>query len=169
LASKMYNLIKISLLITSLSCCGIYSFSGASIPSEAKSFSVEYFKTSTSSAPSLLRRILTESLSDLIISQTNLDFVEFDGDLRFSGKISKYQITPISINSNESVGKNRLTISVFVKYENTFNDELSYEKSFSHYSDFESSDNFANVEENLIEEIKDVILENIFNKAFVNW
>ena len=165
----MYKLIKISLLITSLSCCGIYSFSGASIPSEAKSFSVEYFKTSTSSAPSLLSRILTESLSDLIISQTNLDFVEFDGDLRFSGKISKYQITPISINSNESVGKNRLTISVFVKYENTFNDELSYEKSFSHYSDFESSDNFANVEENLIEEIKDVILENIFNKAFVNW
>ena len=165
----MYKLIKISLLITSLSCCGIYSFSGASIPSEAKSFSVEYFKTSTSSAPSILRRILTESLSDLIISQTNLDFVEFDGDLRFSGKISKYQITPISINSNESVGKNRLTISVFVKYENIFNDELSYEKSFSHYSDFESSDNFASVEENLIEEIKAVILENIFNNAFVNW
>ena len=160
---------KIALVVTFISSCGIYSFSGASIPSQAKSVSIDYFKTSATNSPSKLNRILTESLKDLVLNQTDLDLIENDGDLQFNGKITKYEISPIAINSNESVGKSRLTISIIVKYQNIFDDKLSFENSFSHYSDFDSSENFSDIEEQLIELIKDVILEDVFNKAFVNW
>tara|TARA_B110000114_G_scaffold170149_1_gene194690 strand:- start:10 stop:507 length:498 start_codon:yes stop_codon:yes gene_type:complete len=160
---------KIAFAVTFISSCGIYSFSGASIPSQAKSVSIDYFKTSATNSPSILNRILTESLKDLVLNQTDLDLIENDGDLKFNGKITKYEISPVAINSDESVGKSRLTISIIVKYQNIFDDKLSFENSFSHYSDFESSENFSDIEEQLIELIKNVILEDVFNKAFVNW
>ena len=149
--------------------CGIYSFTGASIPSDAKTVSVSYFTKKTTNSPSSLNQTLTEGLKDLFLSQTNLYLTNGEGDLSFSGEVTKYQINPIAIQANETAGQNRLTIAIKAKYNNSFDEKQNFESTFSRYRDFNSSENLADVEDILIEEISKELLEDVFNKAFVNW
>lgn len=163
------NTLIITLVALLLAGCGIYSFTGASIPSDAKTVSVENFTITATNSPASLKQIITEGLKDLFLSQTSLNLTASAGDLRFSGSIAKYEVNPMAIQANETAGKNRLTISVKVKYSNTLNQEKNFESTFSRYRDFNSSENLSDVETVLIEEISKELLEDIFNKAFVNW
>ena len=165
----MKQIISIVLVSVFFTSCGIYSFTGASIPAEAKTVSVAYFTTTATNSPSSLNQIITEGLKDLFLSQTSLDLTELTGDLSFSGKITKYQLSPMAIQANETAGQNRLTIAIKVKYNNSFDKKQNFESTFSRYRDFSSSDNLADVETVLIEEITKELLEDVFNKAFVNW
>ena len=70
---------------------------------------------------------------------------------------------------NETSEKNRLTITVNVTYSNNINSQNEFVTSFSRFKDYESNQNFIEIEETLIEEITEEITEDIFNKAFVNW
>lgn len=159
-------MVLISILIAS---CGIYSFTGASIPTDAKTVSVSYFTKTATNSPSSLNQTITDGLKDLFLSQTNLYLTEQQADLSFSGEITKYQINPIAIQADETAGKNRLTITIKVKYNNSFDDKQNFESNFSRYRDFSSSENLAEIESVLIEEISTELLEDVFNKAFVNW
>ena len=152
-----------------LASCGIYSFTGASIPADAKTVSVTYFTTKATNTPATLNQTLTEGLRDLFVNQTNLNLAEGEADLSFNGQITKYQVKPMAIKANETAGKNRLTIAIKVKYNNSFNEKQNFESTFSRYRDFNSSENLADVEEILIEEITKELLEDVYNKAFVNW
>ena len=165
----MRNTTIIILLSTTWLSCGIYSFSGASIPEEATTVSVDYFENKASIVQPTLSQIITEKLKDLFSEQTNLSIVEQSADLSFRGTITKYNIKPISIKANETSEKNRLTITVNVLYSNNINSQNEFETSFSRFKDYESNQNFIEIEETLIEEITDEITEDIFNKAFVNW
>jgi hypothetical protein len=165
----MRKIISIFLVNVFIASCGIYSFTGASIPTEAKTASVTYIKSTATNSPASLSQIITEGLKDLVLSQTNLDLTELEGDLSFSGQITKYQLIPMAIQANETAGQNRLTIGIKVKYNNSINIEQNFESTFSRYRDFNSSENFADVESILIEEITKELLEDVFNKAFVNW
>ena len=165
----MKQFISILLIIFLITSCGIYSFKGASIPTDARTVSVAYFKTTATNSPPSLNQTISEGLKDLFLSQTNLDLTDSEGDLMFSGEITKYQITPIAIKANETASKNRLTIAIKVKYNNSLNNKSNFESSFSRFHDFESSENLEDVEPFLINEITKEILEDVFNKAFVNW
>ena len=160
------NIILASIFLVS---CGIYSFTGASIPSEAKTVSVQYITTKATNTPASLNQTITEGLKDAFLAQTNLDLTENEGDLAFSGEITKYQVKPMAIKANEIAGQNRLTIGIKIKYNNSFDDKQSFENSFNRYRDFDSSENLADVEDVLIEEITKELIEDVFNKAFVNW
>ena len=171
---KLIYTILLSIFLTS---CGIYSFTGASIPSEAKTVSVQYFNNKAATVQPTLSQVFTERLKDMFLEQTNLTLSENEGDLSFSGYISKYQIKPMAIKANETAGKNRLTIAIKVTYNNSFNAEDNFEHTFSRYRDYDSSLNLSNkypdtdetVEDYLIEEITKELAEDVFNKAFVNW
>ena len=155
-----------SILLTS---CGIYSFTGASIPTEAKTVSVQYFSNKAATIQPTLSQVFTEQLKEMFIEQTNLTLIENEGDLAFSGYISKYQIKPMAIKADETAGQNRLTIAVKVTYHNSFDTKSNFEQTFSGYHDYESSQNISAIESTLIEEITNKLAEDIFNKAFVNW
>ncbi len=160
------SIILAGILLTS---CGIYSFTGASIPIEAKTVSVSYFTSTATNSPSSLNQTITEGLKDLFLSQTNLSLTETEGDLTFSGEITKYHIMPMAIQANETAGQNRLTIIIKVMYQNSYDSKQNFESNFSRYRDFNSSENLADIETALIEQITAEIIEDVFNKAFVNW
>jgi hypothetical protein len=162
---QISTIILLNILITS---CNIYSFTGASIPSQAKSIFINQITTETNS-PSILNQVISEGLKDLCLSQTGLSLTDSEGDLNFSGKITKYEIKPMAIQANETAGKDRLTIEIIIKYQNRFDSNQNFESKFSRYRDFSSSENLSEIELNLIEEISKEILEDVFNKAFVNW
>jgi hypothetical protein len=149
--------------------CGIYSFNGASIPKNAETVSVDYFINSAPTKQPILSQILSEKLKDFFTTQTNLIIAQNNGDLNFKGEIIKYDIKPIAIQSNETAGQNRLTISIKVDFKNSYDNEFDFEHTFSRYRDYESSQNFSEIESLLIEEISTELIEDIFNKAIVNW
>ncbi len=64
---------------------------------------------------------------------------------------------------------NRLTITVEVKFTNKFDDTQDFESTFSRYLDYASDQNLVTVQEPLIQEINEQLVDDIFNKAVVNW
>jgi len=149
--------------------CGVYSFTGASISPDAETVSIGYFQNNASMVQPTLSNSMTESLKDQFISQTNLNLTDASGDLQFEGEITGYKVKPIAIQANEKAAQNRLTISVKVTFTNTLDENQNYSQSFSHYSDFDSSQELSSLETELIDQIVEVLSENIFNKAVANW
>ena len=163
---KIFSFLIISIFISS---CGIYSFNGASISKDTKTITIKYFTNNASTIQPTLSQVITEKLKDYFTQQTNLSINDNNGDLKFSGEITKYEIKPMAIQSNEVAGKNRLTIAVKVDFTNIYENEYNFSHTFSRYRDYESSQNFSEIEEILIEEISNELIEDIFNKSVVNW
>ena len=164
---------KIAVLLMALAfvshSCGIYSFSGASIPAEAKTISVDYFPNHAQLVNPLLSNNLTNALRDAMTNQTTLDLVEAGGDLAFEGEITDYRTTPVAITAGQTAAMNRLTVTVKVRFSNRIDDTKDFEQSFSRYEDYPSSQELTSVQESLTATIIEQLVEDIFNKALVNW
>ena len=149
--------------------CGIYSFSGASIPAEAKTVSVDYFPNHAQLVNPLLSNNFTNALRDAMTNQTTLDMVESGGDLAFEGEITDYKTNPVAITSGQTAAMNRLTITVKVRFSNRIDDSKDFEQTFSRYEDYPSDQDLNSVQESLTSTIIEQLVEDIFNKALVNW
>lgn len=158
----------LSILIIHSSCFRM-TFSGASIPAEAKSFSVQYFENNASLVQPILSQTMTEQLRDKIVGQTQLNMVNSNSDMAFEGEITSYVLQPVAIQSNETAQLTQLTITINVRFFNRIDENKNFESRFSRYQQFSSSSNFASIEESLIEAIVEELVEDVFNKAFVNW
>ena len=159
----------IFLLFVLLQAGGIYSFTGASISSDIKTVSIANFKVLAPSSPPILSNILDESLKDKFNDETNLSIVSNEGELQFEGEVITYNLKPIAIRSDETAAQNRLSITVKVKYTNTIDNEFNYQTNFSRFRDYSSSQDISTVEEELIAEIVQELVDDIFNKALANW
>lgn len=147
-----------------------YSFSGGSIPPEAKSYSVDYFQNKAEIVVPYVSTKFTEMLKDKMRNQTSLnEMTDGNGDLHFEGEITEYSQKPMNIQRDEVAASNRLTIRVRVKYINPYDEKQSFDTSFSHYYDFDNSVDFTSIEEQAVTEIFEKIVDDIYNKAFVNW
>ena len=168
---RMKAKIAIMMLALAFVChsCGIYSFSGASIPAEAKTVSVAYFPNHAQLVNPLLSDNFTNALRDAMTNQTTLDMVESGGDLSFEGEITDYKTSPVAITSGQTAAMNRLTVTVKVRFSNRFDETKDFEQSFSRYEDYPSDQDLNSVQESLTATIIDQLVEDIFNKALVNW
>jgi len=165
-------LIYVTLLICTAffgSCSVNYSFSGASISPEVKTITVKFFTKTAALGPPALGQVFTERLKEKFVSQTSLTPVDRNGDVIFEGAITGYTITPQAIQPNETAAKNRLTITVQVKYTNQKDEKYNFENSFTRFTDYDSQVNLTTVEDQLIKEVTDQLIDDIFNKAFINW
>lgn len=157
-------------LILLLYGCKIsYSFTGASISPDVKTISIEYFQNRASLVQPGLSQILTDALIDKCKAQTNLSFINSTGDVNFEGEITDYNTRPLTVSADAQAATNRFTITVRVKFTNAVDPELSYEQNFSRYEDYDSAFSLADVEDSLSGKIVELLVEDIFNRAFVNW
>ncbi len=111
----------------------------------------------------------TDALKDYIQSNTNLVLVNGVGDADFEGEIITYDQKPVSITANDIAAQNRYTIAIKIRFTNSVNSDLDFESSFSRYEDYESTLTFEEAQNSYTKDIVDLILEDIFNRAFVNW
>lgn len=158
------------MLILISQACGTYSFSGASIPAEMKTISIQFFENNAQLVVPYLSQQFTEALKERVRNQSRLSIVRSDGDANFEGRITDYTIRPVAIQGNERAGLNRLTVTVNVKYTNNLNPELNFEQSFQAFQEFSlTQEPLQNQEPKLITLINRQLTELIFNKAFANW
>lgn len=151
------------------SCRVSYSFTGASISPNVKTVTILNFPNNAGLVVPTLSRTVTDGLRDYFTSQTNLVQVDKGGDLLLDGTITQYAVQPVAIQGNETAAMNRLTITVNVKFTNKTDSKQNWESLFSRYQDYASSYNLSSVQEGLIKDITEQLVQDIFNKAVVNW
>lgn len=152
-----------------LTGCGVYSFTGASIPAEAKTVSVAYFPNNANLVQPMLSSVLTNTLRDYFMNQTSLAEVENNGDLAIEGEITDYVTAPTAITGDQTAALNRLTVTVNVRFFNKYDESKNFEQKFSQYEDYSSTLDLNAVQDQLMETIAEKLCEDIFNKAVVNW
>jgi hypothetical protein len=158
------------LLGMSLNSCRVsYSFTGASISPDVKTISISYFPNNASLVVPTLSRSFTDALRDYFNSQTSLTMVDRGGDLNIEGAITGFTVAPEAIQANETAAQNRLTITVKVKFTNRKNEKQNWESEFVRYQSYSTTQNLNSVQDQLIKEINDMLVQDIFNKAVVNW
>lgn len=162
-------LIIFLLSLTWLPACGVYSFTGASIPPQAETFSVSYFPNDASMVQPTLSQYFTESLQDKLLRQTNLQLVDGVGHLHFEGVITDYQTEPVAISGDDRAARNRLTITVSVSFYNEFDEDADFDRTFSRYYEYDSNLSLSEVEDEAMEAITQELVEDIFNQAVVDW
>ena len=154
--------------------CGIYSFTGSSIPVGVETFQVNYFDNTAGGKPGStiepgLDRDFTIALQDLIVNQTSLNLVNEGGDIIYSGEIVEYSVTPMAATAEIKAAQNRLTMAVMVSYENVRNEEDNIEKRFSFYYDFPGNLQVYDIRDSALEEIFERITQDILNETLAKW
>lgn len=168
LRSKMLALGLAMLVMVVLHSCGVYSFTGAVI--EGKTINIHFIENNARTIAPSLSSVFTEKLRQRILSQTSLAQVNTDAtDYDVAGEITQYDISVASITGDQTSAKNRLTITVNIRFENRRNEKAGFTQTFTRFADFNSSQNIQSVENQLISTISDQLADDIFNKAFVNW
>jgi hypothetical protein len=171
IAKHIKNIAKLILLcLLAVSSCTIkYSFTGASIPPDAKTFSVQFFQNVAPLVIPTLSPEFTDALKDKMLRGTRLSQVDEDGDLNFEGEITGYDVAPKAITAGEVAEQNRLTISARVKFTNETDPNQNFDKTFSQYVDYSSNLDLSSLQDQLIAEILEKLMEDIFNAAVANW
>jgi hypothetical protein len=151
------------------SCKVSYSFTGANISADVKTFSVYYFPNRAKLINPTLSTDITEKLKDKMLKQTSLKETTENGDLVFEGQITDYEVRPMAIQKEDVAAQNRLTVAVRLKYTNNKDHEQDFDRSFSAFEDFSSSMSLNDVESSIVPEIIEKLMEDIFNATIANW
>jgi hypothetical protein len=167
--SRLSVLILILAMAFFYGCKVTYSFSGASISPLAKTFSIQYFQNRAPIVQPGLSQIITDALIDKCKAQTSLKYINSIGDVNFEGEITDYNTKPLTVGADALAATNRFTISVKVKFTNAIDPNLNFEQTFSGYKDYNSNLDLSAVEKDLSDQIVEMLVEDIFNQAFVNW
>ena len=155
--------------IAATACTVSITMSGASIPENLNTFSVQYINNRAPLVNPALSSTLTEGLKDRIQNESRLGLVNEGGDVDFSGDITSYTTQPMALKADAVSAQTRLTVSVKIRCRNAKDPQKDWEQTFSAYQDYDSENNLADVESELVELIVEELTENIFNKAFADW
>ena len=166
----MKKLVILIVAALSLAGCGIYSFSGTSIQPDVQTIAISYFEYKAPKVNPSLSNDLTEAMRNQFRRMTRLEQVDIDGDLEITGQITGYDVSAGAITANEVAAQNRLTVAVKVTFENRKHPEDNFEnKSFTAYSEYDSTNSLDAVESSLCAEIIDKLVEDIFNATVAQW
>lgn len=159
-------------ILASMVASGCYSMKGISIDPNIKTFFVRNFEVTAVNAPPTLAVDFTERLKDKVRTETPLKLYSDAPDAEFTGRITDFRVVPVAPKPGETVSLNRLEIRMQINY--TVNLERveggwPAERAFSHFAEFGTDRDLLSVQNELIRQIGDQLLEDIFNAAFNNW
>jgi len=162
-------LIALLATATLVTGCWLYSFSGTSIQPDVKTICIEPVQNSALKVNPSLANSLHEALTDKYRKLTRLEQVEDAGDLYVLAVIEGYDVSATAITADEVAARNRLTVTVKVKFVNEKYPEENFEKNFAGYEDYDSDRSLDEVEATLCDTIIEKIVEDIFNATVANW
>lgn len=159
------------LLAGLLTACTIsYKFTGTSIDyTKTKTISLDKFPIRANYVWSPMESMFYNTLSDAYAQKTKLKVLKRDGDLQLAGEIVEYSQTNKSIGSEGFSTQVQLKVVVNVRFVNTKNHEKDFEQRFSATADYDSSKQLTAVQDELVQEIIEDIVDQIFNATVADW
>lgn len=167
---KKIQYITLILLTITIQSCWMYSFGGVNLHPDVKTIQIDYFPNNAILVEPSLSQNFTDTLRDLFSTQTNLTLNSSGGDLQFEGEITGYKINPMTATAQQTAAQNRLTITVNVRFFNNKLEDDNFEKTFSHYYDYDAN---AQLTGGILDDAFNIILEritqDIFNASVAKW
>jgi len=155
--------------VATTACRVSYTFSGASISPLAHTASIGFIPNNAPMVAPILSSTLRGALQDRFLRQTRLNLVSQGGDLNIEGEITNYVTAPAAISGDEFALRNRLTITVRMRFTNVIEPKYNFDRTFSSFQEYDASQLLQSVEPQLIPQIVDMLADDIFNAAVSNW
>ena len=165
------SLFTLSLFTFILSSCAIeYRFNGASIDyTKTKTIQIDNFPIRSAYVWAPMQSIFQNKLTDLYASQTKLKQVKKNGDLQLAGEITGFDQYNKAISAEGYSSQVQLKMTVNVRFTNNVKHTDDFERTFSATTEYDSSQQLINVQEELVTQMVKDIAEQIFNATVANW
>ena len=151
-------------------CTVSYKLNGASIDyNTIKTITLETFSNRAAYQWAPMAPMFNNTLSDRYNSLTKLRQVKRDGDLVISGEIVSYDQTNKSISADGYSSMVQLRMTVKVKFTNNKQHNDDFDKTFTANREYDSSQQLSAVQEELVQQMIDDIVDQVFNATVANW
>ncbi len=158
-------------VIVFAACTVSYKFNGSSINYEkVKTISFENFPNrSAAFVWGPMESMFNTKLQDKYMQQTRLRQIKQNGDLELAGEITNYEAYNKGVGSDGYSTMAELKMTVNVRFVNNTNHAEDFEQQFSASRPYNSSQQMSAVQEELVNQMIDEIVEQIFNATVANW
>jgi len=164
------TILAIACIILPTACSVSYKFNGTSIDyNKVKTVSFDKFPVRSAYVWAPMEGMFYNSLTDAFATKTKLTYQKRNGDLQLAGEITEYSQTNKSVAADGYSAQTQLKITVNVRFTNNTNHDEDFEQAFSATTTYDSSQSLAAVQENLVKEMFDDIIDQIFNATVANW
>ena len=166
-----YKLLAFSCWLLAVSACSVsYKFNGASIDyTKTKTIQIADFPIRSSYVWGPMGPMFNNELKDMFSRNTRLSQVKRNGDLKIEGEITQYSQRNKSVSSEGYSAQTELTMTVNVRFTNNVKHEEDFERSFSSAKSYDSRLNLNSVQDQLVTEMTEDIVDQIFNATVANW
>lgn len=169
--SKLKTLLAVLASVILMSGCIVsYKLNGASIDyNTIKTITIETISNRAAYQWSPMAPMFNTSLSDIYNRQTKLRQVKRDGDLVLSGEITSYDQTNKSVAADGYSSMVQLKMTVKIKFTNNKKHDDDFDRAFSASREYDSSQQLASVQEELVQQMIDDIVDQVFNATVADW
>lgn len=166
------------LSVFAFNSCGVYSFTGATLSPDMKTLSIQNFFDEAGNGPPTLSINFTESVKEYFQRNTTLTLVATEGDLQLEGSIIRYDLAPLAPTTTGNINfpdagvaaLQRLNITVKVSYVNLVEESKNFDQNFTFFADYNpQTTDFNSIESQLVDEIFEQIILDIFNATIADW
>ena len=113
--------------------------------------------------------MFNNKLKEQFADHTKLSQVKRNGDLKIEGEITNYSQRNKSVSAEGYSAQTELSITVNVRFTNNTNHQEDFEQQFTATASYETTQSLASVQEQLVMEMIDDIVDQIFNATVANW
>jgi hypothetical protein len=161
----------VSILLLAVGGCTVsYKFNGASINyDKVKTISIADFPIKATYVYVPLATRFNEDLKDIYTRQTRLRLVSDNGNMEIEGEITGYTQYNEAVKADGYASSTKLTITVNVRFVNNTNHTEDFERQFSAFRTYDSSQLLTVVQDDLIAQMVKDITEQVFNATVANW
>lgn len=167
---RVVSVLMMSLCIMA-ACTVSYKFNGSSINyDKVKTISFENFPNrSAAFVWGPMESMFNTALQDKYVQQTRLKQIRQNGDLQLAGEITNYDAYNKGVGSDGYSTMAELKMTVNVRFVNNTNHAEDFEQQFSASREYNSTQQLSAVQEELVDQMIDEIVEQIFNATVANW
>ena len=167
---KLIYIIMCVITLTVVSCSVSYKFNMSSIDyTKVKTIQIADFPIRSSYVWGPMGPMFNNKLKEQYADHTKLSQVKRNGDLKIEGEITNYSQRNKSVSAEGYSAQTELSITVNVRFTNNINHQEDFEQQFTATASYETTQSLAAVQEQLVTEMIEDIVDQIFNATVANW
>jgi len=168
---KLHTTLMAALTVMAVVSCSVsYKFNGSSIDyTKTKTIQIADFPIRSSYVWGPMANIFNNELKDVFASHTKLQQVKRNGDLKIEGEITQYQQRNKSVSAEGYSAQTELSMTVNVRFTNNVNHDEDFERQFTATSTYPTTQSLNSVQEELVTQMVEDLVDQIFNATVANW
>ena len=167
---KLIYIIMCVVTLAVVSCSVSYKFNMSSIDyTKVKTIQIADFPIRSSYVWGPMGPMFNNKLKEQYADHTKLSQVKRNGDLKIEGEITNYSQRNKSVSAEGYSAQTELSITVNVRFTNNTNHQEDFEQQCTATASYETTQSLAAVQEQLVTEMIEDIVDQIFNATVANW